>query len=71
MTATRTTRPQTASAEIPPVPLTVEGYSVLHQMFRFRWQGLENLPKTGAVGMNLLGGAGMFAVSIYMIFMGY
>jgi hypothetical protein len=30
----------------------------------------ENLPKTGAVGINLLGGAGMFAVSIYMIFMG-
>ena len=30
----------------------------------------ENMPKTGAVGMNLMGGAGMFAVSIYMIFMG-
>src|SRR5207342_3523856 len=30
----------------------------------------ENLPKTGAVGMNLIGGAGMFAVSIFMIFMG-
>lgn len=30
----------------------------------------ENLPKTGAVGLNFLGGAGMFAVSIYMIFMG-
>ena len=30
----------------------------------------ENLPKTGAVGMNLIGGAGMFAVSLYMIFMG-
>ena len=30
----------------------------------------ENLPKTGAVGMNLVGGAGMFAVSVYMIFMG-
>ena len=30
----------------------------------------ENLPKTGAVGMNLMGGAGMFAVSIYMIIMG-
>ena len=30
----------------------------------------ENLPKTGAVGMNLMGGAGMFAVSVYMIFMG-
>ncbi|MGH2553544.1 MAG: MFS transporter [Chitinophagaceae bacterium] len=30
----------------------------------------ENLPKTGAVGINLIGGAGMFAVSIYMMFMG-
>ncbi len=30
----------------------------------------ENLPRTGAVGMNFLGGAGMFAVSVYMIFMG-
>jgi hypothetical protein len=30
----------------------------------------ENLPKTGAVGLNLMGGAGMFAVSIYMYFMG-
>jgi hydrogen peroxide-dependent heme synthase len=25
------------SVEIPPVPLTIEGYSVLHQMMRFRW----------------------------------
>ena len=30
----------------------------------------ENLPRTGAVGMNLMGGAGMLAVSLYMIFMG-
>ncbi len=30
----------------------------------------ENLPKTGAVGINLMGGAGMFAVSIYMMLMG-
>ncbi|MEI2739705.1 MAG: MFS transporter [Chitinophagaceae bacterium] len=30
----------------------------------------ENLPKTGAVGINLMGGAGMFAVSLYMMFMG-
>lgn len=30
----------------------------------------ENLPKTGAVGLNLMGGAGMFAVSFYMMFMG-
>lgn len=30
----------------------------------------ENLPKTGAVGINLMGGAGMFAVSIYTQIMG-
>jgi len=30
----------------------------------------ENLPNTGALGLNLMGGAGMFAVSIYTIFMG-
>ncbi len=30
----------------------------------------ENLPSTGALGLNLMGGAGMFAVSIYTIFMG-
>jgi MFS family permease len=30
----------------------------------------ENLPKTGAVGLNFMGGAGMFAVSVFMIFMG-
>ena len=30
----------------------------------------EYLPKTGAVGLNLVGGAGMFAVSIYTMFMG-
>lgn len=30
----------------------------------------EYLPKTGAVGLNLLGGAGMFAVSLYTMFMG-
>lgn len=30
----------------------------------------ENMPKTGAVGLNLMGGVGMFAVSVYMSFMG-
>jgi len=30
----------------------------------------EYLPKTGAVGINLMGGAGMFAVSVYMMLMG-
>ncbi|HYA24527.1 MAG TPA: hydrogen peroxide-dependent heme synthase [Terriglobales bacterium] len=37
MATTRTARPQAVSTEIPPVPLTIEGYSVLHQMMRFRW----------------------------------
>jgi hydrogen peroxide-dependent heme synthase len=36
-TATTPVRPQAASTEIPEVPLTTEGYSVLHQMMRFRW----------------------------------
>jgi chlorite dismutase len=31
------------STEIPPVPLTVEGYSVLHQMVRFRWSAWRSL----------------------------
>ncbi|RNI31072.1 MFS transporter [Rufibacter latericius] len=30
----------------------------------------ENIPRSGALGLNLMGGAGMFAVSIYTIFMG-
>ena len=30
----------------------------------------ENLPRTGAVGLNLMGGAGMLAVSLYTILMG-
>ena len=43
MSTTRT-RPETA--EMPPVPLTVEGYSVLHQMLRFRWSDWRNLPES-------------------------
>ncbi|PYX91933.1 MAG: heme-dependent peroxidase [Acidobacteria bacterium] len=31
---------------MPPVPLTVEGYSVLHQMLRFRWSDWRNLPES-------------------------
>jgi peroxiredoxin len=46
MTASRTVHPQAASAEIPPVPLTLEGYSVLHQMMRFRWDKWRSLPAT-------------------------
>jgi peroxiredoxin len=43
-TATRPVRPQAASAEVPAVPLTTEGYSVLHQMMRFRWTAWRALP---------------------------
>jgi peroxiredoxin len=37
-------RPEAVSAEIPAVPLTTEGYSVLHQMMRFRWTAWRALP---------------------------
>ncbi|HZQ70157.1 MAG TPA: hydrogen peroxide-dependent heme synthase [Terriglobales bacterium] len=37
MSSTRTARPETMPTEIPAVPLTIEGYSVLHQMMRVRW----------------------------------
>ena len=30
----------------------------------------ENIPQSGALGINLMGGAGMFAVSVYLYFMG-
>lgn len=43
MTTARTIQPRTTSGEISPVPLTIEGYSVLHQMMRFRWPELRSL----------------------------
>src|ERR1700688_1495505 len=39
-------RSQLTSAEIPAVPLTTEGYSVLHQMMRFRWTAWRALPES-------------------------
>jgi len=45
MPAAHTIHPQTVAKEIPPVPLTVEGYSVLHQMVRFRWSAWRALPR--------------------------
>src|ERR1700688_2443170 len=39
-------RSQLTSAEIPAVPLTTEGYSVLHQMMRFRWTAWHALPES-------------------------
>ncbi len=52
MSSTRTEARHAASTEIPPVPLTIEGYSVLHQMFRFRWAAwrtLRSLQKTEVI----------------------
>jgi len=44
MTTRHHPRPQ-AAAEIPAVPLTTEGYSVLHQMMRIRWAAWRPLPQ--------------------------
>ena len=43
MTTTHQPRPQ-VTTEIPAVPLTTEGYSVLHQMMRLRWPAWRALP---------------------------
>ena len=43
MTASRSAHQQAATAEMPPVPLTIEGYSVLHQMMRLRWPAWRQL----------------------------
>jgi chlorite dismutase len=32
-----------AAGQLPPVPLTIEGYSTLHQMMRFRWTAWRGL----------------------------
>ena len=44
MTTTRPLHREAATSEIPAVPLTVEGYSALHQMMRFRWTAWRALP---------------------------
>jgi chlorite dismutase len=43
MTITRPVHNEAVASEIPAVPLTVEGYSVLHQMMRFRWGAWREL----------------------------
>jgi hydrogen peroxide-dependent heme synthase len=72
MSASRSVRPQAVGTEIPPVPLTIEGYSVLHQMMRVRWQAWRGLPEAkkreivqeaaGALGKLESGTAGQSAV---------
>ena len=41
--STRSMRSETAAAEMPPVPLTIEGYSVLHQMMKICWPAWRRL----------------------------
>ncbi len=43
MSTSRPIGPKTVSDEIPPVPLTIEGYSVLHQMMKVRWAAWRSL----------------------------
>ena len=42
---------QTVSTELPAMPLTIEGLSVLHQMFRFRWPEWRKLDASRQAGI--------------------
>ena len=44
MAITQRAHPRAVSEDVPAVPLTLEGYSVLHQMMRFRWSAWRALP---------------------------
>jgi hydrogen peroxide-dependent heme synthase len=46
MSSSRTVETKVVADEIPPVPLTIEGYSVLHQMMRIRWAAWRQLAAT-------------------------
>ena len=50
MSSSRPVGPKAVSDEIPAVPLTIEGYSVLHQMMRVRWAAWRQLACGGQVG---------------------
>src|SRR5437660_10194586 len=50
MSTTHAPRPQ-ATADVPAVPLTTEGYSVLHQMLRLRWPAWRALPASEKSGI--------------------
>ena len=43
MSSPRTSHPAAGPTELPAVPLTLEGYSVLHQMMRIRWSAWRQL----------------------------
>ena len=61
MSSSHPVAPKAVSDEIPSVPLTIEGYSVLHQMMRVRWSAWRQLSaaeKTAVVeeAADVLGG---------------
>src|SRR5579872_7059952 len=43
MSSSRPVAPKPVADDIPAVPLTIEGYSVLHQMMRVRWPAWRQL----------------------------
>src|SRR5216683_1530655 len=51
MSSSRPVAPHTVSDEIPPVPLTIEGYCVLHQMMRIRWAAWRQLPSAEKIAV--------------------
>ena len=51
MSSSRPVAPPTVSDEIPPVPLTIEGYCVLHQMMRIRWAVWRQLPSAEKIAV--------------------
>src|SRR5579864_7497412 len=75
MTATHPIRPHTFAEDVPAVPLTTEGYSVLHQMMRFRrsaWRALPDAEKStisneaasvlGAMEQNTTGQSALYSL---------
>src|SRR5436305_11946436 len=46
MASTSSIEMKAGNQQLPPVPLTIEGSSVLHQMFRFRWAEWRKLSPT-------------------------
>ena len=51
MSTSRSISRSAVSLEIPPVPLTIEGYAVLHQMMRFRHAAWRALPAAERAGI--------------------
>ena len=47
-----------AAGQLPAVPLTVEGYAMLHQMMRFRWTAWRALADDDEPPVNLAFDAG-------------